>query len=237
MMIITSDSDLKDATQVDIIVNRATAPDDPPPPYVDIESRAATTSAPTLTLASLAPPVPGDVTPTNFLSLSRGFSSIKDTYVIDPRVRILQSMLPLLAADETEARRRNVFLHTTNGAIDVDLFVLGEVEQDVKNRKVEMLVKTSNGSLPQNSWHGGPAARAPIHLTAHSSNGPITLHLPRSVRGPISVRSCNGSIRFSGPLGVDTTTFSEANQTRRCYNDIWSILGTPEITQLELTFS
>jgi hypothetical protein len=56
-------------------------------------------------------------------------------------------MLPPLAADETEATRRNVFLHTSNGSMDVDLFVVGgDTEGDPKQKRVNLSLKSSNGS-------------------------------------------------------------------------------------------
>ncbi|KAJ7697251.1 hypothetical protein B0H17DRAFT_1052443 [Mycena rosella] len=211
-MIITPDSDLKDVKQLDIVVNRAIVPDDPPPAYSTPDSQVATSSTPQ---TILLPPVlpPADVKPSNFLSLSRGNGSVKGSYVIDPRVIVPSLMLPPLTADETEATRRNVFLHTSNGSIDVDLWVLGDADSKVK---VNMLIKTSNGSLTA-KLHAAPSARPPIHLKAQSSNGSITLHLPRSFRGPVTILSRNGTIRFSSAVGAATTTFSEADHTRRCF--------------------
>ncbi|KAJ7101378.1 hypothetical protein B0H15DRAFT_763582, partial [Mycena belliarum] len=156
--------------------------------------------------------VPADVKPTNFLSLSRRNGSVKGTYVIDPRVKIPQAMLPPLA-DEADGVRRNVFLHTSNGSIDVDLFVVGDA--DVKGR-VEMHLKSANGSVTARI-HTGDPARAPIRTSVHSSNGSITLHLPRTFRGPVTVRARNGSVKFSGTLQTQVTTFGEGAQTRRCF--------------------
>ncbi|KAJ7624308.1 hypothetical protein DFH06DRAFT_1230147 [Mycena polygramma] len=220
-MIITPDSDskLKDVgAQPDVVVNRTETPDDPPPAYMHTDAKASVagperTSEPPL---PLLPPIltpPSTVKPTNYLSLSRGNGSIKGTYVIDPRVNVPQFLLPPLAADETEATRRNVFLHTSNGSIDVDLFVVGEA---TGKEKVDMLVKSSNGSITV-KLHAAPTPRPPVHLKASSSNGTITLHLPHSFRGPLTLRTRNGSIRFSGTLATNTTTFSEAGGVRRCF--------------------
>jgi 7,8-dihydro-6-hydroxymethylpterin-pyrophosphokinase len=65
------------------------------------------------------------------------------TYVIDPRIKIPQSMLPPLAAGETEAMRQNVFLHASR-SIDVDLFVLGDADT---KRSLNMFLQCTNGSI------------------------------------------------------------------------------------------
>ncbi|KAJ6612552.1 hypothetical protein B0H10DRAFT_2052094 [Mycena sp. CBHHK59/15] len=189
-MIITP-PDLKDIHQEDVVVKRAAVSDDPPPAYFSPPVSEASTPAPPLT----APTAPDTIKPTNFLSLSRGNGSLKGTYVIDPRIKIPQPMLPPLASDETESTRRNVFMHTSNGSIDVDIFVVGD--GDFK-RKVDMLVKSSNGSITTRV-HAPDAARPPINLKVQDSNGR------------------HGSVKFSAGLSTDLTTFSEANQTHRCF--------------------
>ncbi|KAJ7637435.1 hypothetical protein B0H17DRAFT_837582, partial [Mycena rosella] len=63
--------------------------------------------------------------PTNFLSLSRGNRPITGTYAIDARIKIPQVLLPPLAPHDTEATRKDLSLHTTNGSIDVDVFIYG----------------------------------------------------------------------------------------------------------------
>jgi len=209
-MIIPQDSDskLKDVGQSDVIVNRAAVPDDPPPAY----SNSQSDSQPLAKAAAPLPLIPA-VKPTNFLALSRGNNSIKGTYVIDPRIKIPQPMLPPLAADETEATRRNMYLHTSNGSIDVDLFVVGDGEY---KQKVNISFKSSNGSI--SARLNTPATiRPPINLKAQSSNGTVTIHVPRGFRGPVLLTSRNGSIRFSDALSVDLTTFNEVNHTRRCF--------------------
>ncbi|KAJ7880678.1 hypothetical protein B0H13DRAFT_1630296, partial [Mycena leptocephala] len=50
-----------------------------------------------------------------------------------------------------------------------------------------------------------------------SSNGTVTIHLPRTFRGPLHLTTRNGSGRFSDALKAALTTFSEVNSTRRCF--------------------
>jgi hypothetical protein len=67
--------------------------------------------------------------------------------VIDPSIKIPQSMLPPLAAGETEATRRTLSLDTTQGTIDVDLFVLGDADT---KRSADVLLKSTSGPITAN---------------------------------------------------------------------------------------
>ncbi|KAJ7488158.1 hypothetical protein FB451DRAFT_1025405, partial [Mycena latifolia] len=154
---------------------------------------------------------PARVRPTNFLSLSRGDSPLTGSYVIDPRVKIPQSLLPPLASGETEATRRNVFLQTTRGPIDVDLLIVGDATS-----KVDILVQSSIGPITTR-LHASTSPRPPIHITAESSKAPITIHLPPTFCGPVTIRTGSGTVRFAGRLMEDVTTLSEADHTRRCF--------------------
>ncbi|KAJ7121446.1 hypothetical protein C8R44DRAFT_622484 [Mycena epipterygia] len=66
--------------------------------------------------------------------------------------------------------------------------------------------------------HAPATARPPTHLRTHTSNGAITVHLPRAFRGPLTVR-------FSDALSADLTTLGEADGTRRCFVGTWGEAG------------
>ncbi|KAJ7751544.1 hypothetical protein DFH07DRAFT_826354 [Mycena maculata] len=231
-MIITSNPDVKDVEQLDIVVNFCAAvPDDFPPAYSDSKPNSTPksqppraqlpmpplplpTSSPT---SASGPSAPSNVKPTNFLSLSLDNSTIKGTYVIDPAISIPPLLLPPLAPDETEATRKNAFLHTNNGTIDVDLFVVGSGGEDAKPKgKVHMLLKSSSGRINAR-LHASAPVRPPISLSAHSSNGSINIRVPRSFRGPVTVRTQYGSLKFAGELGAAVTTLNEVNGTHRAF--------------------
>ncbi|KAJ6575973.1 hypothetical protein DFH09DRAFT_1150137 [Mycena vulgaris] len=208
---ITLNSNPKDTAQLDIVVNRApSGPDKSPPAYFPLDAQASALGA----LPSIPATVSDAHKPTNFLSMSRTNDSIKGTYVIDPRIKIPASVLPTLVPKESEATRRNVFLHTKNGTINVDLFIVDDV--DAKGNKVEMMLTSSNGTVTARI-HAASSARTPFHLIAQSSNGDVTLYLPQSFRGPLTLRTRNGSIRISNALAATTTMFGEADHTRRCF--------------------
>ncbi|KAJ6483432.1 hypothetical protein C8R45DRAFT_1001308 [Mycena sanguinolenta] len=207
-MILTQDSDREPKAigeQSDIIVSQTTMLDDLPPAYPHSPGPVNDPLAPM--------PLPDSVKPMNFLSLSRRNASIKGKYVIDPHIRVPQAMLPPLAEDESEVTRRNVFLHTSYGDVDADVFVVGD--GDFKQR-VSMVVKPTNGAVVLRV-HASSTHRPPIHMKVHSSYGSVTLHVPRSFRGPVTIHTGHGSVRVSDALSADFTTFNEAKQTRRCF--------------------
>ncbi|KAJ7802963.1 hypothetical protein B0H14DRAFT_2890311, partial [Mycena olivaceomarginata] len=151
-----------------IVVDRATtAPeDDPPPAYVPPESKAATMSEQQL----VPPKTPVTVKPTNFLF----------------------SMLPPLAAGETEATRQNVFLHATNGSIDVNLFVLGDADT---RRSLKMFLKCKHGGIIAKWCHAASTARPPIYFIAKATSY-MRLHLRAPSAGMTPLSEANGTWRY-----------------------------------------
>jgi hypothetical protein len=116
--------------------------DYPPPAYFNSRSQAV--AGPSERELPPIPAVPDTVKPINLLSVSRPNGSIKGTYVIDPDIKIPQSLLPPLAADETEATRRNAYFHAKNGSIKVDIFIVGDADS---KHPADILIDSSNGSI------------------------------------------------------------------------------------------
>ncbi|KAJ6517460.1 hypothetical protein C8R47DRAFT_1063145 [Mycena vitilis] len=150
--------------------------------------------------------------PVNFLSLSRPQGSIKGAYFIDPRIRISQSLLPPLAADETEATRRNAYLHTSHGSIKVDLSLIGDGKA---KGKVDIFLRSERKGIKAR-LHASDGTRPSLRLKVQSRNS-IALQIPRSFRGPVIVRTRKGTVRVSDALAAHFTTFSEVNHTHRCF--------------------
>ncbi|KAJ7624837.1 hypothetical protein FB45DRAFT_751627, partial [Roridomyces roridus] len=155
------------------------------------------------------------VKPTNFLSLSRSNGGLKGTYIIDPHIKIPSSLLAPLAADETEETRRNMSVQTSNGNIDANIYVVGD-DAEVK-RQCTLYLKASNASIVAKLHTNPTSPRPSINLHAYNSNGPITVHIPASFRGPLTIRARHGSPRLVGPLASATTTSSEASGTWRYF--------------------
>jgi len=67
-------------------------------------------------------------------------------------------------------------------------------------------------SLQEGSEH-----RHPFQLIAHSTNGNITLQLPRSFQGPITMSLGHGSVKFSKEIEKNLTFFDESNCVRHYF--------------------
>jgi hypothetical protein len=52
---------------------------------------------------------------------------------------------------------------------------------------------------------------------ANSTYGNVTLRLPRSFLGPITITIRHGSVKFSDEFDRHLTTFGEANHVRHCF--------------------
>jgi hypothetical protein len=132
-------SDLKKSDQDDSAV--ASTSVRPHPAILDFRTNVLQTDAlPAYASGSTSTDSPTPLPPgkpTNFLSISRSDGSIKGSYIIDPRIKPPQ-------ADETGDAQQNLFLHASNGGIDVDVFVVGD--RDVK-RRVDLFVRSKNGSI------------------------------------------------------------------------------------------
>jgi hypothetical protein len=122
---------------------QADLPLDPPPSYTPYRRQQ-----PAAETSSRVQPT-GIPRACNYLSLSRPNSAIRGTYAINPDLYIPPSLLPPLGWDESESDRKNLKLMSSNGAIDIDIFLLGQSPIDGANpsRRTLMDVKSANGTV------------------------------------------------------------------------------------------
>ena len=59
--------------------------------------------------------------------------------------------------------------------------------------------------------------RLAVRLSTRSSNGSIHVQLPRSFRGPIRIKTINGTTRFSAAVQAHLTIFSELDYIQRSF--------------------
>ncbi|KAJ7048230.1 hypothetical protein C8F01DRAFT_1006043 [Mycena amicta] len=190
---------------------------DPPPAY----TIPAPPPAPPAKVHVHGPSPPSDNKPTNHLSLIRRDGRIRGSFVIDPRLKVPAQMLAPLETDETDETRRNLYLHSQDGSIDADVWVLSDEDADCKCRgKVRLGVSTQDGnvSLRLHSTAGSPyTPRTPLKLSLHTDDGHVSLSLPRVFRGPLTIRIGDGRMRLSRALSAATTIFSESKGISRCF--------------------
>ena len=86
-------------------------------------------------------------------------------------------------------------------------------------------------SLQHDTKSSRDEVRPAVRLSSRSSNGSLHVQLPHSFRGPIRIRSINGSVQFSAAMKPHVTSFSERNGVQRSFlghfdPSKWEI-GTP----------
>lgn len=168
--------------------------------------------------------------PTNHLHLFNEYSSIKGEYVIDPGMNIPNSLLPPLCPEESEANRKNLSLHSKNGSVSAEIWLLGD-------REFESKKPTKRTTLDIGSEHGSVTARvhtihgvAPFLLTVSARNGTVNVTLPRSFNGLLLLTTRHGSVSLTDTLSENCTHLSQVDLTRRYFVGDFSTVDDSEWT-------
>jgi hypothetical protein len=209
-MIIISDNEVPDAKTIGIQASEA-EPLDPPPIYI-ASSDPLVTSTPSVPSPSLL-----KSRSINYISLDRADNAIKGHFIIDPSMVIPRSLLPPLAG-EAEEDRKNLRMNTANGSIDVDVTLIGGTKSlgfdDVRrNRRTTLDINSDNG--PVNVRLRTSGTPIPFHLNTTSRNGSITIRLPRTFTGLVTIYAKNGCVTFSDEVSGHMTMCNEDKHTQR----------------------
>jgi hypothetical protein len=201
---------------------------DPPPAYT--ASAAASNSS-----TSRGPPSSAFRNkPSNYISLNRTNDSIKGKFVIDPFITVPRSLLPQLDRDETDENRKNLKLDSRNGSIDADITLLSGTEsvglEEAKRKKRTALdIRSANGYINAKLRTHAISASGilvPFYLYANGRNGSVTIGLPRTFEGLLTIYAKNGSIKLSDEIYERLSMFNEDNHTQRCFvGDLASFTG------------
>ncbi|KAF9490321.1 hypothetical protein BDN71DRAFT_1454428 [Pleurotus eryngii] len=185
----------------------------PPPPHHRRESSSG--SSFTITSGSTK------INPTNYVSLSRSStckrnlvsllrnsSSIKGHFAINPFMHVPGNLLASLPESENSSnqfsRRLNLRLDVQNGGIDVDIHLLGDAARAGEGGRKErafLHLEVKDGyeqgldKFPLvTRIHTPDLARPPFHLVANAVNGYVSLHLPNSFHGLLTVHVSAGDL-------------------------------------------
>jgi hypothetical protein len=153
---------------------------------------------------------------------------------------IPQSLLPAL---ESETVRKNLKVYAKNGSVDVDITLLVNTEKpsidDADRRKRATLdVGSHNGSVSVKlvgytsiDWAtvdvdivkkrriNTPTSRVPIpfHLNVSSHNGAVTIGMPPTFEGLLTIHAKNGSVKLSDEITRRIAMHNEEKHTHRCF--------------------
>ncbi|KIJ63813.1 hypothetical protein HYDPIDRAFT_133689 [Hydnomerulius pinastri MD-312] len=190
--------------------------EDHPPAYDDhIHDTSVLAGSSTTPVNMVAPP---EVKPTNFFSLIQRDSSIKGTYVIDPHLQLPTSLLLPLQAGETEEERKNLYLHTRDGYIDADVWLVGRKanEKSPLNKKRTTLSVSSNDGSVTAKVHSIDIID-PFFLDIFARDGRVTVLLPRSFHGPLNLKARHHGHALSDGLLRSSTSLGTADHTSRYF--------------------
>lgn len=199
---------LVDDKQIEALEARRVAEEqlsqEPPPTYASLQPSSSAASV---------------VKTTNYVSITRTHSSVRETLIIDPSLFIPLFLRPQLSSGEAEETRKNVKLESTHGHVNADITLVDntntEIHSSKMNSKVTMQLRSTHGGITAKIH--GELNRPSFVLYAQSINGEIRLHIPRNFHGPIFVTYRHGFARFSDAINRHLTTFGEIDHTRRCF--------------------
>ncbi|KAL4068435.1 hypothetical protein V8B97DRAFT_821901 [Scleroderma yunnanense] len=191
-----------------------TISDDIPPAYGDHLQDVTTANASSDPLARLKG------TPTNFLSVDQRNGAIKGTYIIDPSLHIHESYLPPPVKEgegETTAERKNLYLHTMNGSVDVDVWLVGRKNgaSKTEQKRTTLDISSNDGSITA-KLHAIDTID-PFTMNVFTKDGRVTVLLPRSFHGPITMMSGDGSCTLSSDMLKTSIHVGLANRTTRYF--------------------
>ncbi|KAG1771980.1 hypothetical protein EV702DRAFT_629757 [Suillus placidus] len=158
--------------------------------------------------------------PTNYLHLFNENSAIKGGYIIDPGMNIPASLLPPLCPEESEVDRKNLSLHSKNGSVNAEIWLLGARDAQPFGSKKP----TKRTILDIGSEHGTVTARVhtiqgamPFLLNISARDGAVNVTLPRSFNGLLLLTSRHGSVSLADALSENCTHLSQVDLTRRYF--------------------
>ncbi|KAG1722770.1 hypothetical protein EDB19DRAFT_1954569 [Suillus lakei] len=158
--------------------------------------------------------------PTNYLHLFNENNSVKGEYVIDPCMEIPTSLLPPLCPEESEADRKNLSLHSKNGYVNAEIWLLSARD----DRPFDSKKPTKRTILDVGSEHGSVTAwvqtihgAAPFLLTISAKNGAVNVTLPRAFNGLLLLTTRHGSVSLTDTLSENCTHLSQVDLTRRYF--------------------
>jgi len=210
---------------------------DGPPPY-EAQSAEAEASSSTSTIY---PPVPADLQANNFLVITRTHDSLKGRYIIDTALEIPASLLPALDAPEEGSgcqrsksdgkgkdeerlgagERPNLKLSGQHGSMAADVWIVNskaegsEATADAEAKRAFVEVTNAHGSVKLQV--AADPTNTPFALLVSTDTGSITLYIPRTYTGALTIRKGYGSVKLSPALESRLQTFSDIKGKRVCF--------------------
>ncbi|EJD51044.1 hypothetical protein AURDEDRAFT_160188 [Auricularia subglabra TFB-10046 SS5] len=165
----------------------------------------------------VAPPIP----PCNHVAIKRpSGTKVSGSFVIDPELEIPTE---LLAPVEEGEERKHLIIDVPNSQVDVDVWVVPHplFHSDTKSHTTNLEVHGSHVAMRLHS-----TGDRPISLTVKAGHsGQVSLEIPSTFRGPMTIHNGNGNVKFSSALDPLVATFSDVDKVRKCFIGDFKQLG------------
>jgi len=155
---------------------------------------------------------PPSIARCNLLMIKRKDVEIRGMFVLDPDMQIAEAMLAPLPEDETIRKHMN--LYTKHADITSDVWISPSGAADAKESPCTLLeLKARNVTL---NLHGSDARPFSLEVECENS-GTAIVTIPRTFRGPLTLRGDSVAVSLSYGLAPLTATFSDVDGVRKCF--------------------
>ncbi|KAG9050161.1 hypothetical protein FS837_007460 [Tulasnella sp. UAMH 9824] len=178
-----------------------------PPPY-----NSAGPSSP--------PPTSPPSARVNHLYIYRHNDSVRGSYTVDVDLVIPPQLLPNPVPGEA---LHNLKLASNNGGVTGDVVLVGRGD-----KRASLVAESKNGGV---KFKVLSRRSCPFRLVAQSSNGAVTVYIPRDFIGPITSTTDNGGLDLSDAIKQTYYAFSEDGKATKGFIGDWTSSGYGDILQ------
>ncbi|TRM57143.1 hypothetical protein BD626DRAFT_540754 [Schizophyllum amplum] len=225
-MLIADNKPLPDI-QENVTVMRAQTEDvdQPPPPPPAYTPPADGSSYPAGTSIGQAPAyqppaftIDPSLTPTGRVTVIKTNSRVTGSWAVDPRKADAGGSPDNLDGSNNTAagsfsRTEDVYLQTTNGRIDVNVSVVPHAAS-TSGQRTTIVAQTTNGAVKLGLHAPDRHSRPPLKVALRTTNGSVTLLLPRSFHGSLEASTTNGSVKISAGVQRETPVVIQGKSGR-----------------------
>ncbi|KIO21614.1 hypothetical protein M407DRAFT_28822 [Tulasnella calospora MUT 4182] len=169
---------------------------------------------------SSPPPTSPPSARVNHLSIYRHNDSVRGSYTVDVDLVVPPQLLPDAVPGEA---LNNLKLTSNNGSVTADVVLVGRGD-----KRASLLAESKNGSV---KFKVLSRRDCPFRLVAQSSNGTVTVYIPRDFIGPITSSTDNGGLDLSDAVKPNYYPFSEDRKAVKGFIGDWTSSGYGDILQ------
>ncbi|KAH7104520.1 hypothetical protein BKA62DRAFT_463969 [Auriculariales sp. MPI-PUGE-AT-0066] len=199
-----------ESNQLSVHIEAEIQPQDAPPAYAS-SSSTSPRHVPDLLenqgLSRVQPPIAH----CNSVAIKRSQGGLTGSFVIDPELVIpIEMLAPLKDGEE----RKNFLVDVGHNPVEIDAWVAPPQHTiDSKHPRTTIDLRGRNVRLRLHS-----SGNRPFGISASTAyQSTIQLELPRDFRGPLTIKSQSGQVKFSPALEPLVATFSDYDDLKKCF--------------------